>query len=204
MNGDNDTHSGAGDPQRWLQRHGDALYRYALRRTGQPDVAEDLVQETLLAAWKARRSFRGEAQEGTWLTGILRHKLGDHLRRSKREEQRRVHPAEADGESEGDEIEALCFKEDGHWRDDLQPWHGDPPQAYEASVFRQVVERCTEGMNAHQREAFRLCLIGELDVAEASEIMELKRNHLHVLLHRARLAMRQCLELHWWQREGAQ
>jgi RNA polymerase sigma-70 factor (TIGR02943 family) len=198
MSGRADEAVEGGDPQQWLQAHGDALYRYAWRRTGQADVAEDLVQETLLAAWQARGSYRGQAQERTWLTGILRHKLADHLRRSGREAARELKAGAApDEDFEGDEIEALCFREDGHWRERLQRWDGDPPKAYEVEAFREVVDRCTEGMSAHQREAFRLCLIGELEVAEACEIMEIKRNHLHVLLHRARLALRQCLELHW-------
>ncbi|APZ44526.1 hypothetical protein BW247_03445 [Acidihalobacter ferrooxydans] len=195
--GEGDEHNCAADPQVWLQKHGDALYRYAWRRTGRGEVAEDLVQETLLAAWQARGSFHGRAQERTWLTGILRHKLADHLRREARENARRVGGQGAETDYEGDEIEALCFAEDGHWRERLQRWDHDPSAVYQSDAFRAVLARCTDGMSAHQREAFRLCLIGELTVAEASVIMEVKRNHLHVLLHRARLALRQCLELHW-------
>lgn len=194
----------ADDPQDWLQDHGDALYRYAWRRTGRADVAEDLVQETLLAAWQGRDRFRGRSKERTWLIGILRHKLADHLRRAGREEARMLQTSSAAQEDfEGDEIEALCFQEDGHWREPLQRWDVDPPKAYEVEVFREVVERCTKGMSAPQREAFHLCLIGELEMGEASEIMAIKRNHLHVLLHRARLVLRQCLELHWLGREEA-
>lgn len=192
----------AEDPQGWLVDHGDALYRYAWRRTGRTDVAEDLVQETLLAAWQARGSFGRRSKARTWLIGILRHKLADHLRRAGREEARMLQASSSTEEDfEGDEIEALCFQEDGHWREPLQRWDVDPPKAYEVDVFRQVVEQCTKGMSAHQREAFHLCLVGELEMGEACQIMEIKRNHLHVLLHRARLVLRQCLELHWLERE---
>jgi RNA polymerase sigma factor (sigma-70 family) len=70
---------------RWLEEHGDALYSYALPRVRNADAAEDLVQETLLAAIKGRKSFAGRSAERTWLTGILKHKLIDHLRKSARQ-----------------------------------------------------------------------------------------------------------------------
>src|SRR5689334_5348279 len=70
---------------RWLDEHGDALYAYALPRVRNADVAEDLVQETLLAAIKAHKNFAGNSAERTWLTGILKHKLIDHLRKSTRQ-----------------------------------------------------------------------------------------------------------------------
>ena len=79
--------TGAGsDPEQWLDQHGDALYAFALLRVQQPAVAEDLVQDTLLAAFSGRERFGGGAQERTWLIGILKHKIIDHLRKSGREE----------------------------------------------------------------------------------------------------------------------
>jgi RNA polymerase sigma factor (sigma-70 family) len=94
------------DAARWVDEHGDALYRYALGRVGRADVAEDLVQETFLAALRAAGSFAGRSSERTWLTGILKNKLIDRLRREGRSrpateavgeevEQRPVAPADA-------------------------------------------------------------------------------------------------------------
>ena len=70
------------DPEDWVDRHGDALYRYALLRLRSPDLAADVVQETFLEALRARSSFSGRSSERTWLVGILRHKIVDHLRKS--------------------------------------------------------------------------------------------------------------------------
>jgi len=73
------------DPTRWVDRYGDALLRFALRRVGRREVAEDLVQETFFAAWRARESFDGRASLGTWLCSSLRWKVADHYRRVGRE-----------------------------------------------------------------------------------------------------------------------
>src|SRR5262245_27728817 len=73
------------DPRTWVQRHGDYLYRFALSRVRRADVAEDLVQEALLAAWKGRAEFAEQASERTWLTAILKRKVVDWLRRRVRE-----------------------------------------------------------------------------------------------------------------------
>ena len=73
------------DPAGWVDRHADYLYRYALRTVRRPEAAEDLVQETLLAAWKGRAEYRGGAAERSWLTAILKRKAVDWLRRAVRE-----------------------------------------------------------------------------------------------------------------------
>src|SRR5215218_10549615 len=79
------TEERAADPRAWLADHGDYLYRYALAAARDREAAEDLVQETLLAAWRARAEFAGRASERTWLTAILKRKAVDWLRRRVRE-----------------------------------------------------------------------------------------------------------------------
>src|SRR5688500_10622854 len=73
------------DPERWLDDHGDYLFKYAVFRLRDDIVAEDAVQETFLAALKAYENFEGRGSERTWLVGILKHKIIDHFRRVGRE-----------------------------------------------------------------------------------------------------------------------
>jgi RNA polymerase sigma-70 factor (ECF subfamily) len=102
-------------PERWLDDHGDALLGYACARVRDRDAAEDLVQETLLAAWRARASFAGKSSERTWLIGILKHKLADHWRRLAREP-RGAAALETDA-ADGALIDALFDDaRRGHWR----------------------------------------------------------------------------------------
>ena len=56
------TATAASDPSRWVDEHGDILYRYALERVRKPDIAQDLVQETFLAAVRTMTVFAGDRQ----------------------------------------------------------------------------------------------------------------------------------------------
>lgn len=73
------------DPERWVEEHGDCLYRFALLRVRRPEIAEDLVQETFLVAVKTAGNFRGKSSERSWLCGILKNKICDYFRKLGRE-----------------------------------------------------------------------------------------------------------------------
>lgn len=185
------------DPHRWLECHGDTLYRYALRRTSRADIAEDLVQETLLAAWRGRNAFRGMSGERTWLMGILKHKVDDHFRSAYR------HPVEdagIEGEGQGGSVEDVCFDDRGHWRVKPQEWASEPLAALEAEGFWQVLLECLAKLPEHQRESFTLREIDGLDTEQLCKELSLSTTNIYVLLHRARLQMRRCLEVHWFGR----
>ena len=74
------------DPDHWVDAYGDYLYRCALQKVRDPAIAEDLVQETFLAALKSQKSFQGKASEKNWLVGILKNKVMDFWRKKSREE----------------------------------------------------------------------------------------------------------------------
>ena len=109
------------NPDRWVDEHGDYLYRYALARVGRSDVAEDLVQDTLLAALRAAAQYAGRSSERTWLTGILKNKLIDRLRRSQP-----VHTV-ADLSQADDWLDSL-YDRTGHWKAAPGRWGGDPAE----------------------------------------------------------------------------
>src|ERR1051325_9770151 len=106
--GDRSQSRAAPDPSAWVDQHGDYLYRYALMRLRDPALAEDVVQETLLAALQSRHAYQGRSAERTWLTGILKHKLVDHFR----EASRQAYSGRVEGEEfEHDEL----FRAEGEW-----------------------------------------------------------------------------------------
>lgn len=182
------------NPQGWLGAHGDALFRYALVRTGRRDVAEDLIQETLLAAWRGRDGFRAAAGERTWLFGIMRHKIDDHFRRVARTGG--VLPA-PDEDTAVDE-ESIEFGEDGSWRMRPGAWGGDPLGQVEVDQFWQELNRCVGHLPERLREGFILRELSDLDNRQVCEILEISENNLYVSLHRARLHIRRCLEHGWF------
>lgn len=183
------------DPHCWLESHGDTLYRYALRRTSRADVAEDLVQETLLAAWRGREAFQGMSGERTWLMGILKHKIDDHFRSEHRQP---VEDAPAGAEADGDGVEDAFFDDSGHWRIKPQEWASEPIAMLEAEGFWRVLLECLAKLPERQRESFTLRDIDGLDMEQLCKLLSLSTTNIYVLLHRARLQMRRCLEVHWF------
>lgn len=179
-------------PEKWLDAHGDVLYRYALAKTGRADIAEDLVQETLLAAWQGRGSFQGSASERAWLLGICRHKTLDHFRKARRGE-----ASAFDSTLECPEDEEF-FTAAGSWRHPPDAWAADPLNEAEAEGFWHALLDCVSQLPEAQRESFLLQALSELEPAEASGALSVSINHLYVLLHRARLRVRRCLDKHWF------
>ena len=179
-------------PDLWVERYADSLYRYAFRRTGRADVAQDLVQDALLAAWRSRDGYRGQASERNWLMGILKNKVVDHFRAA----MRRMEDAATDLGADND-IESLLFDERGRWREPPAEWGNQPLAAMESGVFWGVLGQCLERVPTPQREAFLLRDVDGADAAESGRTLGVSANHLYVLLHRARLRIRQCLEHQW-------
>ena len=181
----------ASDPATWLDAHGDALYRFALVRVRDPALAEDLVQETLLAALRARDSYAGEAAERTWLIAILKNKIVDHFRRSARE-------APLPDEPDDDVIDALFRTSgSGHWNTVPDRWR-EPDAALEQTRFWQVFQDCLDGLPARQAQIFGLAEFDGLATEELCKLLGASTSNVWVMLHRARLRLRECLEQNWF------
>jgi RNA polymerase sigma-70 factor (ECF subfamily) len=178
------------EPGEWLGRYGDALYRYALARLRRPHEAEEAVQETLLAALRARQQFRGLSHPRTWLMGILKRKVLDQLRAAARR---------APG-GDLDDLDAW-FDARGKWRKPPWNWH-DPAASAERSEFWKVVRLCLARLPSRMAAAFTLRTLDDHAAAEVCRELALSPGNLWVVLHRARLQLVRCLELHWFRAEG--
>jgi RNA polymerase sigma-70 factor (ECF subfamily) len=172
----------------WLDCFGDALYRYALARLRRPQDAEEVVQETLLAALRARSQFQGNAHPLTWLTGILRRKIVDHLRATAR--------APLTNDANDDNLE-VWFDAHGKWRRRPRRWD-DPAAAAERSEFWGVVQHCLARLPSRMAAAFTLRTLDEQPPDAVCRELTISAGNLWVLLHRARLQLVRCLDLHWF------
>jgi RNA polymerase sigma-70 factor (ECF subfamily) len=188
------------DPAKWLDLHGDYLYRYALMRVRDAGLAEDLLQETLLAGVGSYEGHAGRSSERTWLVGIMKHKVIDYFRRVSKKVQLQL-PTEEDNDIE-------CFQVsgpwNGHWREDQAPtpWHADASRCLESREFWKVVERCLTQLPPQMAIAFTLREIDGLSSSEICEILGITPNNLWVLLHRSRNKLRRMLELEWFQQHA--
>ena len=189
------------DPSKWLDSHGDYLYRYALVRVRDASVAEDLLQETLLAGVGGHQAHAGRSSERTWLVGIMKHKVIDHFRHAARNA-----PFQSSGERDD---ERDCFEESGpwrgHWREDRAPnsWTTDAGQCFESAEFWETFDRCLSQLPHQMSIAFTLREIDGLTSTEICEILNVTPNNLCVLLHRSRTKLRELLEANWFSRRAA-
>jgi RNA polymerase sigma-70 factor, ECF subfamily len=170
------------------------LVRYASMQLRNSDAAEDAVQETLVAALAAEASFAGRSNLRTWLTGILKHKIIDSIRRSSRE--RTVEPAE--GESTVEDFDAL-FDETGHWREPPQAWP-HPEEALHEKQFLAALEKCLAALPARTSQVFLMREHLGVDTGDICKELGITATHCWVLLYRARMALRECLEKGWFRR----
>lgn len=180
------------DPQTWLTRHGDYLFRFALGMLRDPRLAEDAVQDCLLAALEAQDRYSGEASERTWLTGILKHKVVDILRRCVREAPSERIEDEADVRSGQDH----CFDQSGHWAAPLSDW-GDPERALENRRLHKLLRDCLAAMPPRLAQIFMLREVIGRDSYEICQEMEISPTNLWTMLYRGRMNLRQCIERFW-------
>jgi RNA polymerase sigma-70 factor (TIGR02943 family) len=175
-----------------VAEHRTYLLRYARLQLRNDAWAEDAVSETILAALTKPQSFGNRSQLKTWLVGILKHKVIDILRQRKREVQ--LSDDEGDG---SDELDALMFKADGHFANEPAEW-GDPEQELNTRQFFAVLEACTEKLPAAMGRVFLMREWLELPTEDICKELQLTPTNLYVQLHRARLRLRECLELNWF------
>ncbi len=172
------------DPSEWLDAFGDRLFRYALARVSCRAEAEDLVQETFLAAISARDRYRGEAAVETWLISILRRKIVDHYRASRSDSSEDQKPTFA--------VESP-FDEHGFWK--VQPSHWkSPPDELTLQEFLRSLDACLTQLPTALAEVFERREIGGEDPAAISRSLGISKGNLRVRLHRARLLLRACIE----------
>jgi RNA polymerase sigma-70 factor (ECF subfamily) len=175
-----------------LEGHRAYLLKVAQLQLKQPSLAEDVVQDTLEAALRSRHTFRGNASRRTWLTGILRHKVADAFRLQRR------HAAPLTALTVPEHLRSVdaSFGPDGAWS--RPPLHWDVPEdAQLQTEFLEVLQDCLGNLPPLIARAFVLREVMELETAEISEDLSVTANHLGVLMYRARMLLRTCIETQW-------
>ncbi len=190
-----ESRGGSGDDCSWVDAHADYLFNFAIGQVRDENIAEDLVQETFLAAVKARANFSGQSTERTWLVGILRHKICDHLRRTCRERAVRVDavPLHEDGESMDESVA---------WLHSIAVECQSPTRRMELTEFRSALETALGKLPPRLAQVFQLYEIEEQPNREVCGRLNISESNLWVMLHRARKQLRDELG-DWWQgRDG--
>jgi RNA polymerase sigma-70 factor (ECF subfamily) len=178
-------------PDEWVDLYADQLYSYALQVLRDAAAAEDLVQETFLAALRNKDSFQGRSQEKTWLFGILKHKIVDSLRQKKRQ------PAYEDDRLEESELEAL-FNDDGSWKIPPSKWNARAEDLYERKQFFDTLTKCLKDLSERLSRVFTMRELEGVSSESICELLGITPNNLWIRMYRARTSIRRCLEEHWF------
>lgn len=181
-----------------LNNHRTVLFRYALLQLHNETLADDAVQETLLAALQAGDNFRSESALRTWLVGILKHKIADHYRAAGRYCSL---DASQEEEDPNEALEQLIFNGKGRWIGSPSEWR-NPDHALEQEAFWQVFEWCQNNLSEQHARAFMLRELVGLETEEICQDMAISHSACRVYLHRARLGLRECLEQRWFNTKG--
>ena len=176
-----------------IETHRRYLMRVAQLQLRGREVAEDVVQDTLVAALAGAQGFDGRSSLKTWLTGILKHKIVDAIRRKAKAP---VPLSAIDDEGSIDDFDAV-FRADGGWETPPADW-GDPEAALGERQFFDVMEFCLEKLPPQTGRVFMMREVMGLETDEICKELSITANNLWVILYRARMALRACLEQHWF------
>jgi RNA polymerase sigma-70 factor (ECF subfamily) len=177
---------------RWVDKYADVLFCYALRRVRRRDIAEELVQDTFVAAIQGAEQFAGHSSEKTWLIGILRHKIVDHIRRANRTGP--ADPLDNDADPMGRQ-----FDTKGRWNDTPGDWRSDPVAILSNRDFWIVFESCYSALPQGLAQTFALREMEDIETPRVCQTLGISESNLWVRLHRARLLLRECLEKNWFE-----
>lgn len=167
------------------------LLRYAQAQVQDPHLAEDLVQDTLVAALHNPGSFQGQSSLKTWLVGILKHKLIDHHRKSWRQV-----AAPTAEESLSEEDFDVLFRRNGHWSEGPAAWPS-PEELRQRADLKSVLDACMKFMPKRNAMVMVMRELQGMEIEEICQALELSTTNCSVILYRARMSMRLCMEKNW-------
>ena len=178
------------NPEQWIDDYSDQLLGYAVARVRDRDIAKDLVQETFFVALRSQDKFRGEVSEKNWLYLILRSRILDHYKKKKEVPESQI-VSNDDGGDSG------YFMETGHWNAEMSPREWSTDRMLETKEFLQVLDKCRGGLSELQNAVFTLKYLDGEASEDICKELDITSSNYWVLVHRAKLQLRKCLEKNW-------
>ncbi|MBK7431694.1 MAG: sigma-70 family RNA polymerase sigma factor [Bacteroidetes bacterium] len=186
-----DTSKPAATIKCWVELYSDSMYSWALHKTSNKEMAEDLVQDTFMAALQSINNFKGESNPKTWLFAILKNKINDHYRRSFR------NPIISDIS-----IFETLFDSNDQWKDEHRPqrWADETGHLLDNDEFQQILQNCMKKLPGNWFSAIQLKFMEEKNSELICQELEITPTNFWQILHRAKLKLRKCLELNWFKK----
>jgi len=184
--------------QSWVTEYTEVLFKWAWHKTSDEKLAEDLVQDTFLTAIESFHTFQGKSQPKTWLFSILRFKIANHYRKC-------FKMPEVAWQDElsgwGNELIENFFDENGHWRRQEMPkenWQGADWHLLDNPEFSAILQKCFKQLPKHWSSALHLKYLDTKNCADICKELGISTTNYWQILHRAKLQLRKCLDVHWF------
>jgi len=173
----------------WVNTYTSELYSWAYHKVSDSELAKDLVQDTFLAAAEKIDGFKGESSPKTWLFSILNHKIIDYYRRKINQ------PVSIDNQSL-----STFFDENGSWISDKKPndWHEEDQNLLDNNDFQEILQKCMDTLPENWNICVRLKYLSEKSGEEICQEMDIAPTNLWQIIHRAKVALRECVENNWF------
>jgi len=174
---------------KWVDLYTAKLYKWALQKLHDEDLAKDLVQDTFLAAFENLEKFKGQSSELTWLFGILNNKIKAHYTQTKKMS---LQPLKAEAILED------IFEDNGHWKSTAaEPvWH-ESIELLDNPSFLKVFKLCLSNLPLQWQDTLLQKFILGTDPKEICQALDISVTNYWQIIHRAKLMMRMCLDKNW-------
>ena len=183
----------------WVNSYSDKLYSWCLYKTNNKEIAEDLVQDTFMAAFQAMNKFEGKSDPQTWLFSILHNKIADHFRKMYRNPT--ITESKINQSSDASFFETY-FGQDGSWLQEQRPkaWIQEDTRLLDNTIFVKVLQSCMNKLSSDCFTAIQLKYIEEKKGEVICQELQISPTNFWQILHRARLQLRRCLEINWFKK----
>ena len=187
-----------GSIQDWVTQYGDDMYRWAIHKTSDKDMAADLVQDTFMAAHLAKDKFQGKSSPKTWLFSILNRKIIDHHRKKFKEST--INMSQLNARLDGGDVMETFFDNAGGWRGESSPldWNEMDGHLLDDSDFKNVLDACMQDLPEHWHAAMQLKYLEGKDGKDICQELGITSSNYWQILHRAKLKLRLCIENNWF------
>jgi RNA polymerase sigma-70 factor (TIGR02943 family) len=183
----------------WVDLYADKMYTWALYKTSIKEIAEDLVQDTFLAAFQSISKFEGKSEPKTWLFAILNNKIAEHFRKQFRNP---TITESQSGTNSGTALFDTLFDANDQWIKEQRPkeWQDDQPNLLDDPAFIKVLQACMSKLPGNWMAAIQLKYLEEKKGELICQELGIAPTNFWQILHRAKLQLRKCLEFNWFKK----
>ena len=180
--------------ENWINQFSDELFSWALYKTSSKETAEDLVQETFMAAFHKMNTFQEKSKPKTWLFSILNNKVIDHYRSSNHNSKQTF----SISENNGYELSDGLFDEKGNWEsNEINPIWDEEQELLDNSEFNNIMQECMEDLPQKWNIAVTSKYLTDKNTEEICEELEITASNYWQIIHRSKLILKKCLEIKW-------